>query len=270
MKRVFLISILFGSIYSLTAYHSDEIWYKVIEYKANGKRILNNYHYFIFDEENYLNLTIDSNEMKSLNKEQKKLYDNSSLSNYIFFVKTIGINEGIDITAQRLYDKIYSSFSTDIKKSMIALIGIESKIMKVAIGPSLNNIITDMDANAIINDILPHIEDKNYYRVAKDLIEDFKYYYTLWQNSQKSKEKESSSRNRDDDFTGLFVTLGVLAFLFVCCIVLCVCCPNLRKSDCFCDCPLSSSSGSSSGGFFSSHGGGSFGSGTLGGASRGW
>ena len=234
MKRFFLILIGLFSIYSTTVYHSDEIWNKVIEHKANGKMILNNTHYFIFDEDNtYLKFTADSQELIVLNKEQKKIYDNYKLSTFIFFVATIDKDEGIDNTAQRLYNKIKSEFYVDISTSMIALVAIESRELKVAIGPSIKNLITSTDANAIINDVKPYLKEKNYYRVAKDLIEDFNYYYKLRINSQQSKGTNydhyySSSYGKDFDYSILFGLIGIVVFFIVIFILYIKCCPDAK------------------------------------------
>ena len=146
---------------------------------------------------------------------------------------------------------------------MIALIAIESREMKVGIGPSIKHLVTEMDAKAIINDVLPYIKEKKYYKVAQDLIEDFNYYYNLRKDSKK------------DSFPYDKVIFGVITVLFVggfITLIVCACKKKYPRRDSDSDSDIISSSGglfSSSNDNYSSNNFSS-GGGTLGGASASW
>ena len=117
-------------------------------------------NYFIFDELNVTALDINGNKMNSLYQSQKGISDNKGISNYIFVVGHL--NEGKDkmqdITTN-LANYLKNDYKVDINYAIIFLLNLKNREMRIGTGDMLKSYITNNDANKMISNLIPYLNN---------------------------------------------------------------------------------------------------------------
>ena len=262
-KVILFLFILFSFVKLGTIKPSEDIWEKVKSYWQQGLMYNESAFYFVFDEYNYTKFDLSSKEMLELKEKQEELYKSYNIRNYIFAVKTLDTSiESIEKAADSLSTFIEKDFKIDMSNSVIALIVMDLQKVRIRTGSSINNKITDTEAQKIISNMGTNMRTKNYYKAFYNIITDIKTYY----------ENEESSGTSASSI--IIIILFVLGFIGICCL----CCYCQRKG--YCESSGSSYYSYSSGPSHHHHGGGhrsggghhggGGGGGHSGGASGGW
>ena len=89
MKFYFYLALVFQVIVSISSLPSEDLWNKTLQYISEGKMKSFGKNYFIFDEENYTSLDINSKKMNILYDKQKDLYNHYSLRTFLFISKKL-------------------------------------------------------------------------------------------------------------------------------------------------------------------------------------
>lgn len=178
MKCKLIILFLFSFIKSSSFSSSAEIWNKVQESIKNRTMLLQNKGYFIFDESNYTKLNINDTKMQILYKMQERLYKDYGIANYIFVVDSLSESyDTIKEAANKLYYYISYDFKINITNSVISLLSINSRRIRIKLGSLTQQKISDSNAQSIINDLKPYLRSKDYYHALMTIIEDINFYY---------------------------------------------------------------------------------------------
>ena len=106
-----MISSFISLFYLLNCLPSEDIWKKVIEYNNTNQMVINDTNYFIFQEKNYCNKDIYSEEMQVLYNKQKSFFENRETANYIFVVDNFDESkESIENGAFHLSQYLYNEY----------------------------------------------------------------------------------------------------------------------------------------------------------------
>jgi len=204
-KLIIVLFLLFSFVKLGTIKPSEDIWEKVKSFWEQGLMYNENVFYFVFDEYNYTKFDLSSKEMLELQKKQEYLYKTYNIRNYIFAVKTLDTSmESIDKAADSLSTYIQNDFKVEMSNSIIALIVMDLQKVRIRIGSSLNNKITDSEAQKIISNMGTNMRAKNYYKAFYNIITDIKNYY----------ENEESSGTSASSI--ILIILLVLGFIGIC------------------------------------------------------
>lgn len=177
MKKESLLIYFISFIYLLNCYPSDEIWNNVIEYINLNKMVLNNHNYFIFQENNYCNKSLDSDEMKYLYEKQKSFFTEYETPNYIFVVNNFNENqESIEDGTLSLSQYISTTFEVNLQKSVIALFSIETRRIRVQTGENTKKILTDDEIKDTISSLKELLGKNNYYSAFLKYYEKIDYH----------------------------------------------------------------------------------------------
>ena len=169
MKKELFIIYFISLIYLLNCLPSEDIWTNIIEYSKENKMVLDNYNHFIFQEYNYCNKSINSDEMKILYEKQKSFYTEYETPNYIFAVDKFDENqESIEDGAFHLSQYISKKFGVNLEKSVIALFSIETRRLRIQTSENTKKILTDDEAKDTFSSL------KKLFRKPKLLISIFK------------------------------------------------------------------------------------------------
>ena len=201
----YLLIVIFISSKCFLSLPSQEIWEKTQFYLSYyGLNSLKNY--FIYDEKKYTGYNPNSDEMKQLYEKQKNLLEKHGINNYIFLVQYLdGNQESIEKVANNLSNKISSYFGINARKSVIALLSINTHSIRIRTGEDIVGYIPDNEAEQIISLLGPYLRSEDYYYACQFLIEKIEYYYT-----------------HSNDYWYAFLILFVLFFIFcIICIIRC-------------------------------------------------
>ena len=219
-KLIIVLFLLFSFVKLGTIKPSEDIWEKVKSFWEQGLMYNENVFYFVFDEYNYTKFDLSSKEMLELQKKQEYLYKTYNIRNYIFAVKTLDTSmESIDKAADSLSTYIQNDFKVEMSNSIIALIVMDLQKVRIRIGSSLNNKITDSEAQKIISNMGTNMRAKNYYKAFYNIITDIRYYYLNEESSSSSKSKNTKTETNSSDnsllkcIVGLIVIIGIIILI---------------------------------------------------------
>jgi hypothetical protein len=157
-NKLFIISL----FYLLNCLPSEDIWNQFVNRKSNNTLI--NKNYFIFQENDYCKRDIYSEDMKKLYEKQKSFFTKWEASNYIFAVDNFDENlESIENGAKHLSNYISNKYKVDMKNLILALFSIKTRRIRIYIGETKHNKLTDSDAQDIISSLGNLLRQNNYY-----------------------------------------------------------------------------------------------------------
>ena len=107
---------------------SYEIWNKTQQYISEGRmKVFDGMNYFIFDESNITGLDINGTKMYYLHQNQKELFDNYSVSNYIFACDYLENNtkDYLTIFTHNLANFIRTEYKVNTDNAVILLLSIK-------------------------------------------------------------------------------------------------------------------------------------------------
>ena len=230
-EKLILLLFLFSFVQLSTLKHSEEIWDKFCEYAQKDDKIyLESQNYFIFDETNYTKLHVNSSKMKSLYQLQKDYYTKHDAKNYIFLIDELG-SETIESFSDSLYDLISKNFSISLANSVITVIPINDRLIRIKIGTSLNYKYDDYYVDQTIIDLRPYMSSKDYYGGCVKLMKDLELYYLkTYDDSGSDYDYDSGSSSSKSSKAGSIVgTIFTIIFLIALCVLVVYCC---RKGYC--------------------------------------
>ena len=229
-EKLILLLFLFSFVQLSTLKHSEEIWDKFYEYVQKGEKIyLESQNYFIFDETNYTKLHVNNSKMKSLYQLQKDYYKKHDAKNYIFLIDELG-SEEIESFSDSLYNLISTNFSISLANSVITLIPINDRLIRIKIGTSLNYKYDDYYVDETINDLRPYMSSQDYYGGCVKLMKDLEYYYLKTHDDSGSDyDYDDSSKSKSSKSGSVVGTIFTIIFLIALCVLVVYCC---RKGYC--------------------------------------
>ena len=215
---------------------SVDIWNKVQQYIKEG--IMNDFNkkYFIFIEENYTALDVNSEKMQDLYNKQEQIYNNYGITSYIFAVKNINkFIEEIGKIRNKTRDNLRKG-GYDVDNSIITVFSIESRQGKIYIGNNTKEkCITDDNAIYMKNRIINNLKNEsNNYNTLKDYLDDINYFCNKSKNSEPTIYNTRSYKRREnnknsDIIIGTIISIGfvlVTVGLVICCCKFCKNCKN--------------------------------------------
>lgn len=211
-EKLILILFLFSFVNLSGLKHSDEIWEKFKDYQNQGKAKIESTDYFIFDESNYLSDDINSSKMISFYTLQYNYFYNYGIKNYFFVIDTLDY-ESLETFTDNLYTYISKEITYSLSNSVIIVIAILDKKIRIKTGTQSNAKYADEYIDTIINNIGPYMRSSNYYGGCVNIIQDLEKYYG------KEYQSGSSGTSISTIFIAIFVIIGIIAF---CCLI-CYC-----------------------------------------------
>ena len=228
MEIHLFIYIIFSIISSFYLLELDEILKKLENHTDEGKMVYEKSH-FIFDELNFTQLDIYSDEMKILYQKQENLFLKYHLSTYIFILNNIDSYTSIDIKTRSLFKNFVSIFPMESSNTIIALILINSNEVGLE-GNPINTNYSDFYIQSIKYNLIKKLDKNQYYEGWIQLIYDLEYYFIKGKESNEKKEKEPYQRSENDSYKDNennpyigYVIIGgfiFVIFFFILCIVL--------------------------------------------------
>ena len=171
--------ILFSVVESSNSLTSAEIFNGINALIKNGTMDFNKC-YFTFDLNDYSGLNADKTKRKTFTQKQKYIYDKYGIKNYFFVIDDFDSSSTtIEILARSLQSYIAKKYIVNMSNSVIFLIAIDQRKMRVEIGKFLNNIISDSNAAEIINSMGPYMRQLDYYNALDNALDKIEYYYNL-------------------------------------------------------------------------------------------
>ena len=146
-------------IISVSSLPSEDLWNKTMQYISEGKIKTFEKKHFIFDEDNYTALDINSEEMNALYFEQEKLYKAYNLTSFLFICKNLNrtIEDAYSIrdnTRDHLKD-----YGVYINNSFFVLISVESNESILYTGTFVKNTyISNKEAEVLNTNIKERIK----------------------------------------------------------------------------------------------------------------
>lgn len=171
MKFYYLLILVLQVIISFSSLPSEDLWNKTIQYISEGKIKTFEKKHFIFDEENYTALGIDSDEMNALYFEQEKLYKTYNLTTFLFICKNLNrtIEDAYSIrdnTRDHLKD-----YGVYVNNSVFVLISAESNESILYTGSFIkDNYISNKEAEVLNTNIKEKIKNKEYFNALANLL----------------------------------------------------------------------------------------------------
>ena len=206
MKNKLLIIALF---YLLNCLPSEDIWNKVISTKSQYS-LIQNIYYFIFQENDYCKRDIYSEDMIKLYEKQKSFFTKWKIPNYIIAVDNFDENlESIENGVLHLSNYISAHFKINKKNLVFALFSIKTNAIRLYIGETTKNKLTDSKVKDIISSLSNLLNQKNYYETF------LKYYDNM--------DSKMGSNN-------IMKVIIIVAFIVFVLFLIMIC--NCRK--CFC------------------------------------
>ena len=207
MKIILFIFFFISSFYLLKGLPSKDIWDQVISGKSNYS-IINDTNYFIFQEKDYYQRDIYSEDMKKLYEKQRSFFLKWSTSNYIFVVDNFDENlESIEDGAFHLSQYLYNEFKVKMENSVLALFSIQTRKIRIRTGEITKRNLTNSEAESIISSLGDLLRQKNYYEAF------LKYYDNL----------ENFMDGGGSDWIFYVIIIVFIAFIVFLCIY--CCCP---------------------------------------------
>ena len=181
-NKLFMLSFITLFI-SLNCLPSDDIWNKVkkiIGSKTDYNKI-NNVNYFLFQEKDYCQRNIDSEDMTKLFDKQKKFFINRKTSNYIFVVDKFDENlESLKDGAFHLSQYLYNELKVKMENSVLAIFSIQTRRIIIRTGEITKNNITDSRASSIISSLGDLLRQNNYYEAFLKYYDELDFYIEFY------------------------------------------------------------------------------------------
>ena len=177
MNYYFYLVIILQVILYVSSLPSEDLWNKTLQYISEGKMKTFGKNYFIFDEENYTALGIDSTDMNFLYDRQKYLYNYYSLRSFLFICKKLdrSIEDPYSIR-NNIRDHLIN-YGVKINETVFVLISVETIESILYTGNLIKQFyISDNDAVILNNEIKENIKNKEYYEALEDFLIDIEYY----------------------------------------------------------------------------------------------
>ena len=247
MKFYYYLVFLLQVIIYVSSLPSEDLWNKTLQYISEGKMILNEkYNYFIFDEENYTSLDINSNEMKSLYDQQKELFSHYSLRTFLFIAQNL--NRSIE-DAYSIRDNIRNhliDYGVYINYTVFVLISAETNESILYTGSKIKkSYISDNDAIILNNDIKQYIKNKEYYEALENFLFDIEDYFINKNSNNNNGNSQNFTYNptyyptsfhssNDNSKLSALEIVFVVLIDSVLIIVLIVCCCRCKKNKTCC------------------------------------
>ena len=247
MKFYFYLLIVLQVIISVSTLISDDLWNKTLQYISEGKVNTFGKNCFIFDEENYTALSINSLEMNLLYDKQRYLYYLYSLRSFLFICKKLDRTiEDVYSIRNNIRDHL-KNYGVSIERSVFVLISVETIESILYTGSNIRNYYISDEVSAILNNqIKEDIKDKNYYKALENFLSNIEYFIlNNFINISAVREIYNNSYNEPSEFkpryshetnhlqTILSIILPILStLLFVAAIYGCCYC-KINKKCCF-------------------------------------
>ena len=217
----FLLIFLQINLYSFSP--SDTIWDKTLKYINEGKmKVFEGRNFFIFDESNYTKLDINGSKMEALYQKQKELHINYGIPNYIFAVNNHNEDsESLTQATHNLAAHLNNEFKVDKNRAVIAYLSMKTRRIKIRTGETIRKNITDSEAENMINNLKPYLQEEAYYNAWVKFINDIKYYRIY--NSNVYRSSKSSSSNGAKTFLIVIIAIGGTIVLLFLCVGICIC-----------------------------------------------
>ena len=197
------------------------IFNKTVQYINEGKiKVPEGMNYFIFDEFNFTALDINGDKMNNLYLKQWEIFDNKSVSNYIFVVGSLDESyETIEKTTHNLAEYLRVNYHINKDLAIILLVGISPGRIRIRTGDSLKTSVTDYECKQLISRIQPYLKNEKYYEAWDIFVSDvYKY---LNNKVYYYRDYSYSSSGKDiGEIIGIIVTCIVALSIIV---VSCVC-----------------------------------------------
>ena len=174
-EKLILLFLLLSFVKLSTVKHSEEIWQKFQQYSEEGQLLVESRDYFIFDESDYLS-DVNNAKLTNLYRLQKDFYYKYGIKNYIFFIDYLG-DETIESFTDDLFYFIDREFSPNMANSMITVIPIKDRLIRIQLGTKTNYKYDDRALDIIISNLGPYLRAGDFYGGVKELLNGFKYYY---------------------------------------------------------------------------------------------
>ena len=173
-NKLFLVYFI-SLFYFLNCLPSKDIWKRIINNKSNNT-LINDINYFIFQEKDYCQKDIYSEDMKKLYEKQKSFYSKWKTSNYIFVVDNFDESlETIEEGADHLSQYLNNEFEIKMERSVLALFSIQTKRIRIRTGEVTKNSITDKEAQALISSLKDLLVQNNYYEAFLKLYDNLDF-----------------------------------------------------------------------------------------------
>ena len=144
----------------------------------DGKMLVKNRNFFIFDESNYTALDINSPIMNKLYQKQEILFQKYNISNYIFIVDNLDEKqESIESATFNLCKYLCNNYSINMNRSTVALFSINSRRVRLRSGDKIKHELNNDRLKKIIDNLVPYLKNEKYYKVWNKLIDNLKFYY---------------------------------------------------------------------------------------------
>ena len=226
-EKLILLLFLFSFVQLETASYSEVLWSKFLEYVNGGEKIyLASPFYFIFDESNYTNYHVNHTKMQALYDLQKNYYIKRGIRNYIFLFDTTG-SQKIESFAKDISKYIAKEFSQDLSNSVITLIPIQDRLIRIELGASTNSKYVDENLDIIINNLGPYMRSEDYYGACKKLMNDLESYYGKeYKGGGSSSGSSSSSSSFGSKILSVFKIILIIIVILGICVLSIYCSKN--------------------------------------------
>jgi uncharacterized membrane protein YgcG len=170
--------ILFSVVESSSSLTSEDI-IKGVDALIKNKTMDFDKNYFTFDLNDYTGLNADKKKRSTFTQKQKNLYDKYGIKNYFFIIDDFDSSStSIETLARSLQSYIAKSYTVNMSNSVIFVIAIDQRKMRLEIGKTLNKIIDDTKATEIINSMGLYMRNLDYYNALNNALNVIEYYYT--------------------------------------------------------------------------------------------
>ena len=242
MKFYFYLALVFQVIVSISSLPSEDLWNKTLQYISEGKMKSFGKNYFIFDEENYTSLDINSKKMNILYDKQKDLYNHYSLRTFLFISKKLDRSIEDPYSIRNNIRDHLKNYGVYINNTVFVLISVETIESILYTGSIIKkSYISDNDAVILNNDIKQYIKKKEYYEALENFLIDIEDYF-IYKNTNNNKGNNNNSTysttsyyKYSNDSPNILTIIFVIIFdvLTVVSIVCCCCYCKKNKKCCY-------------------------------------
>jgi len=150
---------------------SEDLWNKTLQYISEGKMKTFEKKHFVFDEENYTSLDINSDEMNALYWEQEKLYKTYNLTSFLFICKNLNRTiEDVYSIRDNTRDHL-TEYGVYVNNSVFVLISVETNESILYTGSFIKDTyISDKKAVELNNNIKTKIKKQEYFNALTNLL----------------------------------------------------------------------------------------------------
>ena len=168
--KIFLFFTFYILLFTKDSYNSERIFNELI----NNKEFTQNYNYFIFDTNNYINNT------NKLTENLKNIYKKYNVSIIIFLINKLELNDNkTDIynCLKNLENDLinYNIFQKE-KKYFLLMISFEDKLMTLRSSENLNNLFSNSDKYSILQSVNYYLTNKQNEEAIKTFMNKIIFY----------------------------------------------------------------------------------------------